>query len=253
MALDGQYIVAQSAKITIHSGTSTQATVKGLQGMALPLGATASTISLSTIGTRISTKVVSGLEYDAISTSYYFAVDDPTQQYLMNCSRASTLIQDMWFWIDADDFAALDKVNDPGGGMMVGTFSSPTAQKNEVFSGTCEFVVSGSHIFYNTHAKAATAVFSLTAGGAGVSATATSADTTNYSFEDLGFEVGQVVIINGVTGHTDRTYYAQVKTVTDSTLTFEDAIGDEAIIPTTSAASTVQIHGATPIEVADTF
>ncbi len=253
MAIDGQYVVAQSSKITIHSGTSSQATIKGLQSMGLPLGATASTLSISTIGSRISTKVATGLEYEDLQSSFYWMKDDPTQQYLMESSRGGTLIQDMWFWIDSDDFAALDKINDPGGGMMVGTFSSPKASKNEVFSGDCTLVISGSHIFYNTHAKATTAVFSLTAGGSGVSATATSADTTNYSFEDLGFVAGQVVIITGVTGHTDRTYYAQVKTVTDSTLTFEDAIGDEAVIPTTSAASTIQIHGATPIEVQDTF
>ena len=253
MAIDGQYVVAQSSKITIHSGTSSQATVKGLQSMGLPLGAVASTTSISTIGTRISTKVATGLEYEDLQSSFFWMVDDPTQQYLMSCSRNSTIIQDMWFWIDSSDFAALDKINDPSGGMMVGTFSSPKASKNEVFSGDCTFVISGSHIFYNTHAKASTAVFSLTAGGAGVSATATSADTTNYSFVDLGFEVGQVVIITGVTGHTDRTYYAQVKTVADATLTFKDAIGDEAVIPTTSAASTIQIHGATPIEVQDIF
>lgn len=253
MALDGQYTVAQASKITIYSGKSTQLTVKGLQGMALPLGATASTVTLSVIGTRIATKVATGLEYENISASYYFAKNDATQQYLMEASRAGTLIQDMWFWLDADDFVALDKVNDSAGGMMVGTFSSPTAQKNEVFTGNCELVVSGSHIFFGTHAKAATAVFSLTAGGAGSSATATSADTTDYAFDDLGFEEGQVVVIHGVTGHTTTVYYAQIKTVTSSTLTFEDGIGDEDSIPTTAAASTIQIHAATPIEVSDTF
>ena len=62
MALDGQFTVAQSARITIRSGRSDQLTVKGLQGLSLPLGATASTISLSTIGTRIATKMATGLE-----------------------------------------------------------------------------------------------------------------------------------------------------------------------------------------------
>lgn len=253
MALDGQFTVAQASKITIYSGKSTQLTVKGLQGMSLPIGATASTTTLSVIGTRIATKVATGLEYENISASYYFAKNDATQQYLMEASRGGTLIQDMWFWLDGDDFVALDKINDSAGGMMVGTFSSPTAQKNEVFTGNCELVVSGSHIFFGTHAKASTAVFSLTAGGAGVSATATSADTTDYAFDDLGFEAGQVVIIHGVTGYLTTVYYAQIKTVAAGTLTFEDAIGDEATIPTVSAAASIQIHAATPIEVSDTF
>lgn len=256
MALDGQFVVAQAAKITINSGKSTQLTVKGLQGMGLPLGATASTVSLSTIGTRIATKVATGLEYENITANYYFAKNDTTQQYLMDASRSGTLIQDMWFWIDDTDFVALDKINDPSGGMMVGTFSSPTAQKNEVFSGNCELVVSGSHIFFTKHAKATTAVFSITAGGAGVSATATSTDTpaNTYGFVDeLGFAVGDVVIITGLTGHLDTVYYAEIASVTNTTMTFVDAVGDEASLPTTAAASTVQIHGAVPIEVSDSF
>ena len=253
MAIDGQVIVAQSSKITVFSGTATQAAVRGLQGMSLPIGATASTISISEIGTRIATKVATGLEYESINSSFYYRKGDATQLYLQNASRSGALIQDMWFWLDSDDFVALDKINDPAGGIMVGTFASPTANKNEVFSGSIELVVSGSHVMFTKHAKASTAKFSLTAGGAGVSATATSADTTNYAFDDLGFEAGDIVIVHGVTGHTDRTYYLQIKTVANDTLTFEDAIGDEAVLPTTSAAATIQIHGAVPIEVTDTF
>lgn len=253
MALDGQYTICQASKITIHSGKSTQQTVKGLQGMGLPLGATASTVTLSVIGTRIATKVATGLEYENISASYYFAKGDPTQQYLMESSRAGTVIQDMWFWLDADDFVALDKVNDSAGGMMVGTFSSPTAQKNEVFTGNCELVVSGSHIFFGTHAKASTAVFGLTAGSTGVAATVTSSDTTNYSFVDLGFEVDQVVIIHGVTGNLDTVYYGQVSAVAAGVLTLVADVGDNNSIPVTAAASSIQVHAATPIEVSDTF
>ena len=254
MAIDGQYVVAQASRITGRSGRSDQFTIKGLQSLALPLGATASTIDISVIGTRISTKVASGLTYDTISTSAYFMKNDPSQQYLMQCSREGTLIQDMWFWIDSEDFVALDKVNDPSGGMMVGTFSSPQASKNEVFTSNVEFVVSGSHIFYTKHAVAPSAVFSTTAGGAGVSATITSADTTNYGFlDDLGFVVGDTVIIHGLTGYLTTVYYGKIKTVTNSTITLEDAIGDEATLPTVSAASTIQIHGAVPIEVNDTF
>lgn len=251
MAIDGQYVICQASKITYRSGKSTQATIKGLQGMGLPLGATASTLSISTIGTRIATQVATGLEYQPITADYYFMKNDPSQQYLMECSRSGTLIQDMWFWIDGTDFVALDKINDPSGGMMVGTFSAPQATKNEVFTGNCELIVSGSHIFFTKHAKASTAVFSLTAGGEGVSATATSADTTNYAFDDLGFVAGDVVIVHGVTGNLDTVYYLQVKTVAAETLTFEDAVGDEAVLPTTSAAATIQIHGAVPIEVTD--
>lgn len=254
MAIDGQYVVAQSSRITYYSGRSTQATLKGLQGMSLPLGATGQSIEISVIGTRISTKVASGMSYDNISTSAYFMKNDPGQLYLMDANRNATLIQDMWFWIDATDFVAMDLVNDPSGGIMVQTFSSPQATKNEVYTSNVEFTVSGSHIFFTKHADASTAVFSTTAGGAGASATITSADTTNYGFvDDLGFAEGDIVIIHGLTGYLTTVYYGQIKTVTNSTITLEDAIGDEATLPTVSAASTIKIHGAVPFEVSDTF
>lgn len=255
MAIDGQYVVAQASRLTIYSGKSTQLSVKGLQGLTLPLGATASTLPISTIGTRIATKVVSGLEYDNISTSYYFMKNDPTQLYLMEASRNSTIIQDMWFWIDGEDFAAPDLVNDPAAGIMVGTFSSPTAQKNEVYTGTCEMVPTGSFIFFTKHADASTAVFSTTAHGAGA-ATITSTDTpaNTYGFVDeLGFAAGDIVIIHGLTGHLTTVYYGKIDTVTNTTITLVAGEGNEATLPTVSAASTIKIHGAVPIEVSDTF
>ena len=246
MALDGSFVVAQAAKITVNSGKATQLTIKGLQGMSLPIGATASTISLSTIGTRIGTKVATGLEYDNITSSYYFAKNDASQQYLMEASRGGTQIQDMWFWLDATDFVALDKINDPGGYMMVGTFSAPTAQKNEVFTGNCEFVVAGSHIFFTKHIGGTG--LSFTAGGAGVSAQVT--DSGN-GFVTAGFEVGDTVIITNL--NSLDPLYAKIKTVAAGTITFEDAVGNEGTIPTHSGISTTFMHGATPIEVQSTF
>lgn len=246
MALDGSYVVAQAAKIVAKAGKSDQMIVKGLQGMSIPIGATASTISLSVIGTRIATKVATGLEYENISSSYYFAKGDPSQQYLMAASREGTQIQDMRFYIDATDFAALDLINDPGGYLGVGTFSSPTAQKNEVFTGTCEFVPSGSFIFFDRHIGGTT--LSFTAGGAGVSAQVT--DSGN-GFVAAGFEVGDTVIIDYLDG--GNPLYAKVKTVAAGTMTFEDAVGDEATIPTATGVAATKIHGAEPVEVVDSF
>lgn len=253
MALDGQYSVCQTAKITINSGKSTQQSVKGLQGMGLPLGANANTLSLSVVGTRIATKVVTGLEYEDLTSDYYFAKGDTSQQYLQAAQRSGTVIQDMWFWLDSEDFAAPDLINDPAGGIMVGTFSNPKANKNEVFSGSCTFAISGSHIFFSNHAVASTAVFSLTAGSTGVGATAVSSDTTNHSFVDLGFTAGDVVILYGVTGHLDKVYYLEVASVAAGTLTFVADVGDNNDVPETAAVATLRLHSATPIEVVDSF
>ena len=254
MALAGGYCAAQASAITVYSGKSTQAVVKGLQGITLPLGFEQTTQEVSVIGTRIATKYATGASYSDMESSYYFAKGDPTQTYLSACARSGTQIQDMWFWLDSTDFVALDLITDPGGHVMVGTFSSPTAQKNEIFSGSISIVVGGSHIMFDKHAVASTAVFSLTAGGAGAGATATSSDTTNYGFDsDLGFKAGDTVIITGVTGNLNTVYYLKVASVSDTTLTFVDVVGNEATLPTTAAAATIKIHGGVPIEVTSNF
>lgn len=244
MALDGSYVVAQSSRILLYAAmtSKTPMTVKGLQGMALPIGAEAQTTDLSVIGTRIATKVATGLSYSSISTNYYFAKGDASQIELMKFQREGTQIQHMRFYLDATDFAALDLINDPGGYMMIGTFSSPTANKNEVFTGSCEIVPSGSNIFFDRHIGGTTLTF--TAGGAGVSAQVT--DSGN-GFVTAGFTVGDTVILDGVDGMDPL--YAKVKTVAAGSMTFEDAIGDEATIPTFSGIATTKIHGATPVEV----
>lgn len=41
----------------------------------------------------------------------------------------------------------------------------------------------------------------------------------------------------------------KIATVSPSaTMTFVDAVGDEAVLPTTTAATTIKIHGGVPIE-----
>lgn len=254
MAIAGGYIPAQASALTVNSGKSTAISVKGLQGLTLPLGFTQQTSEASVIGTRIATKYATGASYEDITSNYYFAPGDASQTYLMDCARSATQIQDMWFWLDPTDFVALDLISDPGGYVMIGTFSSPTATKNEIYSGSVSIIIGGSHILFNKHAKAATAVFSLTAGGDGVSASATSSDTTNYGFvADLGFAVGDTVIATGVTGHLDTVYYLKIGTVSDASMTFVDAVGNEATLPTTSAAATITLHGGVPIEVTSTY
>lgn len=246
MAIAGGYVVAQASKITILSGKTGQLSIRGLQGMALPIGAVASTTDISVIGTRISTKVATGLSYSNISTKFYFAKGDVSQIQLMKYQREGTQVQDMRFWIDATDFAALDLINDPGGYMMIGTFSSPTANKNEVFTGDCEIVPAGSNIFFDRHISGTT--LSFTAGGEGVSAQV--ADSGN-GFVTAGFAVGDTVIIDYL--GAANPLWAKVKTVVAGTMTFEDGIGDEASITTTAGVAATAIHGATPVEVEQTF
>lgn len=246
MALSGGYVPAQASALTVRTGKSNQLSVKGLQGLTLPLGFTQQTSEASVIGTRIATKYATGAAYEDINSNYYFAPGDESQIYLMDCSRNATQIQDMWFWIDTVDFVALDLISDSGGYVMVGTFSSPTATKNEIYSGSVSLIIGGSHILFNKHIGGTT--LSFTAGGAGVSAQVT--DSGN-GFVTAGFAVGDTVIITYL--DSEDPLYAKVKTVAAGTMTFEEGIGDEASIPTASGISTTKIHGGVPIEVTASY
>ena len=245
MALDGSYVVCQTGKITLNSGKSTQVTLKGLQGMFLPIGAEASSTELSVVGTRISTLVATGLKYSEGSFDYYYAKGDESQKLLMQYQRAGTQVQDMWFWVDTTDFVALDLVNDPSGYMMVGTFSAPQANKNEVFSGSVTILPSGSNIVYDKHIHGSSLSFT-----AGTTGGATIADSGN-GFLTAGFEVGDTVIMTGV--NSLDPLYGQIKTVVAGLITLEADIGDEASVPTFTGIATTYVHGGTPVDVTDTF
>lgn len=246
MAIAGGFIPCQAAKLTVLSGKAGELNVKGLQGLTLPLGFTQTTQEAAVVGQRIATKYATGASYSDMTTNYYFAPGDASQILLSTWARTAFQIQDMRFWIDGADFAALDLINDPGGYMMIGTFGSPSAQKSELFSAEISIVVGGSNIFFNKHRGGTT--LSFTAGGAGVSAQVTDSGS---GFITAGFAVGDTVIIDHLNGLDPL--YAKVKTVTAGTMTFVDALGNEATIPTATGVTTTKIHGAVPIEVISEF
>ena len=246
MALAGGYVPAQASALTVKTGKSDQLSVKGLQGLTLPLGFTQQTSEASVIGTRIATKYATGASYEDINSNYYFAPGDTSQTYLMDCSRNATQIQDMWFWIDATDFVALDLISDPGGYVMVGTFSSPTATKNEIYSGSISLIIGGSHILFNKHIGGVGLTF--TSGGSGVSAQVTDSGS---GFLTAGFAVGDTVVITYL--NSLDPLYAKIKTVTAGTMTFEDAVGNEATIPSHAGIAATKIHGGVPIEVTSSY
>lgn len=245
MALDGSYVVCQTGKITLKSGTSDQLTLKGLQGMFLPIGAEAGTTELSVVGTRIATLVATGLKYSEGSFDYYYSRGDASQKLLMQYQRAGTQIQDMWFWVDTTDFVALDLVNDPTGYMMIGTFSAPTATKNEVFSGSVTILPSGSNIVFDKHIHGTTLAFVAgTTGGASIT------DSGN-GFVAAGFEAGDTLILTNV--NSLDPLYVQIDTVAAGTITLVADVGDEASVPDFTGIATTYVHGGTPVDVTDTF
>ena len=74
MAIQGGYIPAQASALTVKSGKTTAISVKGLQGLTLPLGFTQQTSEASVIGTRIATKFATGAAYEDITSNYYCSV-----------------------------------------------------------------------------------------------------------------------------------------------------------------------------------
>lgn len=247
MAISGGYVAAQASKLTVKSGiVGEELNIKGLQGISLPTGFEQTTQEVSVIGTRIGTKYATGAMYQDVNTTYFYAKGDASQLYLNTAARNGSQIQDMWFWLDEEDFCALDLITDPGGYVMIGTMGSPTANKNEIFSADISIIIGGSHIMFDKHINGTN--LSFTAGGAGVSAQVT--DSGNR-FVTEGFAVGDTVIITNLDGADP--IYAKVKTVAAGTMTFEDGIGDEALITTDTGLATTYIHGGTPIEVTSSF
>jgi hypothetical protein len=246
MALADSYVVAQRSRLVLKAGKTDEMVVKGLQGLTIPIGATGETVTVQALGERIGKKVGTGLAYEDISTTAYWAAKNASQVYLMDASRNARQIQDARFYLDDEDFAALDLINDPGGYLGVTTFGSPTANKNEVYTSSVTFSPSGSFVMFEKHVVGTT--LSFTAGGVGVSAQVTDSGS---GFVAAGFEPGDVVLIDHL--NSLDPLYAKVKTVAAGTITFEDAIGNEATIPTHSGVSTTAIHGATPIEIITGF
>lgn len=239
------FLVAQASALVLHAAKSNEALVKGLQGLTLPLGFEMSTIQVSEMGRRIDLIVPSGGAYTAIDITANFVPGDPTQQFFQDCAINSTKITDMRFYLKQGcDFAALDLINDSGGAYMIGTYSPPSVgSKNELYQNSISILPAGSSILFIAHTGnglGANLSFASVADGA-------TATLSSGSFVTMGFEVGDVCILDYY--DSEDPLYLKVKSVSASVLKFEPDIGDEATIGTFTGIANTQIHGATPIEV----
>lgn len=244
MALSGSYKVASNAAIRVHCGKTTEMLLRGLQSTALPIGFSMSTTTVSSMGERIDQVLPTGGTYEEISVNYNFVIGDPSQTYLMQSALSSSEIQDMRFYVDDNplcgDFATVDLISDAGASYRVGTFSSPTGSKNELFTGTVSFLPAGASALFTAHAHGTDLQF--TAGTAGAVATISS---TVQNFTTLGFEAGQTIILDHVS--TLDPLHCQIDTVTIHLITLVNAVGDEGSVPVINGSATTAIHGATPI------
>ena len=246
MAKLSNYKVVSNAALRVKCGTADEMMIRGLQSITLPIGFTTETTTVSVMGERIAKKLPTGGEYEDISIDYAWAPGDKSQAYMRQASLNNTEIRDMRFYVDDNvlcgDFAALDLISDSSGCYRVGSVSSPSGSKNDLFTGSLTITPAGPSVEFSYHAHGTDLEFDAASGGA----TCTS---TNQDFVEKGFEVGMTVIIDKLDG--EDPIYAKIKTVTSHAITFEENVGDEARIPSATGAATTAMHGAFPMVMDD--
>ena len=246
MALQGSYKVVSNAAVVVHAGKSDEMIIRGLKSIALPVGFTMNTITVDSMGERLSQVLPTGGTYDTISCDYNFVIGDPSQTFLINAAINNTEIRDMRFMVDNNmlcgDFAALDLISDSGGSYRVGTFSSPTGTKNDVFNGTVEFLPAGPSTLFIAHANGTDLTF--TSGGTGVAATIAS---TTQDFVALGFEDGMIMYLDHVNSLDPM--IVQIDTVAANLITLKDGVGDEDSVPDFTGVATTAIHAGKQMQV----
>lgn len=244
MALSGSYKVASNAAVVAHAGKSTEMVIRGLQSISLPIGFTMSTVEVSSMGERINQILPTGGTYEEISVDYNFVIGDPSQVYLEQAALNNTEIQDMRFMVDHNmlcgDFATVDLISDSGASYRVGTFSSPSGSKNDLFTGTVSFLPAGASTLFTAHASGTGLEFAT---GTGATITGAALD-----FVDLGFEAGMTIILDHVDGLDPL--HCKIESVTTTVITLVDSEGDEADVTTFTGIATTAIHAGTPMSVA---
>lgn len=232
----GSYKVASNAAIYAYSGKVNEMKLKGLQSTALPVGFTMSTLTVSSMGERIDQVLPTGGAYEEISVNYNFVINDPSQTYLIKASLNNTEIQDMRFYVDDNllcgDFATVDLIADPAGSYRVGTFSSPTGTKNELFTGTVSFLPAGPSTLFIAHANGTDLEFTAGAGA--------TIDSTVQDFVALGFEADMTIILDHVNSLDPM--FCTIESVTNNQIVLVDGVGDEAAVPTFTGVAATSIH-----------
>lgn len=245
MAQLQNYKVISNAAIKVHCGKTDEMLIRGLQSTALPFGFTTETITVDVMGERIAKVLPTGGSYEEISIDYAWAPNDPSQTYMQQASLNNVEVRDMRFYVDDNNicggFAALDLISDPSGSYRVGSMTSPSGSKSELFTGSLTITPAGPSTYYGFHAYGTDLSFTT---GAGASVAA-----TNQDFVELGFEAGMVVLIDRLDDLDPL--QVQIDTVAAKLMTFVDGVGDEALIPTAAGGADTAIHAGAPMVVSN--
>lgn len=237
----GNFVVGQTSKITVYSGMTNEAIIKGLNSMSVPMGWESQSTTISEFGVPVDIQVSSGLSYNTISCSGNFTLKDPTQALIRQWSLNATHIDHMRFYLDACSFVALDLINNADGYYQIGSCAAPQAEKSGVYSFSFDVNPAGPSTLFENHISGTTLTFTAT--------TRTVTDSAN-GFVAAGFKVGQVAIIdhNGV----NNPLYVEIATVAAGSMTFAAATGDVASITNGAGTASTAIHSGAPMKFDDT-
>ena len=245
MSVYSDYIVSTDSAVVAHAGKSNEMIIEGLQSIALPLGFSANTVTASAMGEQFSAELAAGATFESVQCDYNFVEDDDSQDYLRQAFLDSTNIQDMRFYTKYDtlcgDFAAPDLISDSDAGYRIGTFSNPKAGINALFAGSVTIMPGGVSGFFSFHASGTDLSFVANAGSGSPAQIASS----TQDFVALGFVAGQTIYLDHV--NSLDPLCCQIGTVTAHQIDLEEAVGDEADVPTFSGIASSAIHAATPM------
>lgn len=238
------FVVAQNSAVVLHPATSDEKTLRGLQGMGLCLGFTMNTVEVAEMGRRVALDVPSGGKFEKASVNYNFIPAEKTLEFFRSAAANGDKIADIRLYVkQGEDFSAPDLVSDPASGLYVGTVGDPKADSpSALYQGSLEYMPGGPFCLFVAHKVGAS--LSYTA----ATRTLTSSDS---DFITKGFEEGDTVILDKVTGMSGPVY-AQIATIAAGTITFTADAGTVALMNSDwSGAADTALHGATPFVVSD--
>lgn len=235
------FVTAQNAAVVLNPTEAGELTVRGLQGMGLCLGFSMKTQEVAEVGRRIALTVPAGGAYQETNVNYNFIPGDVSLNTLRNAALNATKLTAIRLYIkNGCDFSAPDLISDPSSGLYVGSMTDPKADNpNGVFTGSMSYMPAGPFVLFVAHKT-------------GIQLTYTAATKTIASagsdFITLGFEAGDTLIFDGITGKVPL--FLKASTVAAGSIVIATGVGDQAQLTVdVSANAAHKLHGATPLAV----
>lgn len=226
--MSATYLSAAKSKVVMNIGEATEATIGGLNALTLPRGFSRDSITLEAFGRDINTKIATGATYKDLSFKGNLLTGDTNgQDLLLSYAKANTEIKNIRFYLNDNDFCALNLAADPTGYYQIVDYDTPEAPKSGIYTLAVSMIVGGDSAMFTRHN--ATPITAITA------TTIVSATAADWATR---FNIGDVVVIDGNVNNKGR--YGIVTGVAATTLTFAAATW---VIDAAPSATLCKVHG----------